>query len=200
MKEAAAWPLPSLRQSFLSGALTRLIDPDAVLRGQIVNFVARGDFGLASGSQPDGSFERWWFSEPLPPEEVAFEADVFLLTKAKASQLREWRQGPPKTEAGPAETPHLKQGPKPGPGSGPTPTPNPSATVTTLRVSGAVPPESWNRLGTRMIPKLRAGDGVRVEVEFSVDVNSESAQHMETELAQILADLGLSEQVRLERS
>ncbi len=200
LKEAAAWPLPSLRQSFLSGALTRLIDPDAVLRGQIVDFVARGDFGLASGSQPDGSFERWWFSEPLPPEEVAFEADVFLLTKAKATQLKEWRQSPAKTEPGPTRTRQPEPGPKPGPGSGPTPTPNPSATVTTLRVSGAVPPEYWNRLGTKLIPKLRAGDGVRVEVEFSVKVNSESAQNMESELTQILADLGLSEQVRLERS
>ena len=47
-KETGAWPLTSLRQSFLNGALTRLIDPDAVLRRQIVAFVSSGDFGLAS--------------------------------------------------------------------------------------------------------------------------------------------------------
>ena len=63
--EAATWPLPSLRQSFLTGALTRLIDPDAILRRQIVDFVSRGDFGLGSGAKPDGGFERLWYREPV---------------------------------------------------------------------------------------------------------------------------------------
>jgi Protein of unknown function (DUF499) len=47
LKESRAWPLASLRQSFLNGALTRLLDPDIVLRGKLVEFVERGDFGLA---------------------------------------------------------------------------------------------------------------------------------------------------------
>jgi hypothetical protein len=45
--DSCAWPLTSLRQSFLSGALTRLIDPDTILRRKILEFVERGDFGLA---------------------------------------------------------------------------------------------------------------------------------------------------------
>ena len=48
LKESGAWPLASLRQSFLNGSLTRLLDPDTILRGKIVEFVSRGDFGLAS--------------------------------------------------------------------------------------------------------------------------------------------------------
>ena len=36
LKKTGEWPLTSLRQSFLNGALTRLIDPDAVLRRQIM--------------------------------------------------------------------------------------------------------------------------------------------------------------------
>lgn len=79
--------MSSLRQSFLNGALTRLLDPDGVLRTKIVEFVGRGDFGLASGPKPDGTYTRLWFNKPLPTEEVAFEADVFLLTKARASSL-----------------------------------------------------------------------------------------------------------------
>ena len=51
LKESGAWPLASLRQSFLNGSLTRLVDPDAVLRSKIVEFVGRGDFGLASGQK-----------------------------------------------------------------------------------------------------------------------------------------------------
>ena len=39
LKEAGAWPLASLRQSFLNGSLTRLVDPDAILKAKIVEFV-----------------------------------------------------------------------------------------------------------------------------------------------------------------
>ena len=34
-KESGAWPLASLRQSFLNGALTRLLDPDGVLKTKL---------------------------------------------------------------------------------------------------------------------------------------------------------------------
>jgi len=51
LKEAGAWPLTSLRQSFLNGTLTRLIEPDSVLRRKIIEFVEHGDFGLASGTK-----------------------------------------------------------------------------------------------------------------------------------------------------
>ncbi|HIQ21756.1 MAG TPA: ATP-binding protein, partial [Planctomycetes bacterium] len=88
LKDTGAWPLASLRQSFLNGALTRLLDPDTVLRGKIVEFVGRGDFGLASGPKPDGTYERVWFNELVPSDEVAFEPGVFLLKKDKAEALK----------------------------------------------------------------------------------------------------------------
>ena len=34
LKESGAWPLASLRQSFLNGSLTRLVDPDAILKAK----------------------------------------------------------------------------------------------------------------------------------------------------------------------
>ena len=34
LKDSGAWPLASLRQSFLNGSLTRLVDPDAILKIQ----------------------------------------------------------------------------------------------------------------------------------------------------------------------
>jgi hypothetical protein len=52
--------LGSLRQSFLNGTLTRMIDPDNVLRRKVLEFVERGDFGLASGPKADGNYERSW--------------------------------------------------------------------------------------------------------------------------------------------
>lgn len=66
--------LASLRQSVLNGSLTRLLDPDAVLRSKIVEFTGRGDFGLASDQKTDGTFERVWFQEPVTADEVAFES------------------------------------------------------------------------------------------------------------------------------
>ena len=88
LKESAAWPLASLRQSFLNGSLTRLVDPDAILKVKIVEFVSRGDFGLASSRNLDGSYERVWFEELVAPDEVSFDAGVFLLRKDSAKALK----------------------------------------------------------------------------------------------------------------
>lgn len=66
-EESGAWPLGSLRQSFLNGSLTRLIDPDNVLRRKILEFVERGDFGLASGPKSGGCYERSWYAELVDP-------------------------------------------------------------------------------------------------------------------------------------
>jgi hypothetical protein len=87
LKESGAWPLTSLRQSFLNGALTRLPDPDTILRKRIGEFVEKGDFGLASGQSADG-YRRVWFHEWVGPDEISFEPNVFLLTKAKAHALK----------------------------------------------------------------------------------------------------------------
>lgn len=102
LKESGAWPLASLRQSFLNGSLTRLIDPDSVLRSRIVDFVSRGEFGLASGLKSDGGYERVLFNEYTDPADVTFESGVFLLLKNKAKSLKampESRSGTPEPES-----------------------------------------------------------------------------------------------------
>ncbi len=63
--------------------------PDAMLRSKVVDFVSRAEFGLASGPKSDGSYERLWFDELMPAEDVAFDAGVFLLTKASVKVHRE---------------------------------------------------------------------------------------------------------------
>ncbi len=200
-KDIGAWPLTSLRQSFLNGALTRLMDPDMVLRGRVVDFVGRGDFGLASGDKGGGQYERVWYKEPVYAEEVAFEADVFLLTKAKAEQLRATGTLPPPQ---PAPTSGQESGSgfvlEPSPG---TPSAEGSASAgkeTLLRLVGNVPPGLWNRLGTKLLPKLRSGENLDVTVECSVTVDAALANNFETELRQILTDLGMIEHVQIERS
>ena len=293
---SGAWPLASLRQSFLNGSLTRLLDPDATLRAKIVEFVERGDFGLASGRHPDGdeayghrvlrpyelqsgrhpdgggAYGRTWFNEPVPAEEITFDSGVFLLRKDKAAALKAG-VGPgmgtkpgsgtglepgagtgtepdvgmglgagtePATGSRPEPFPHPSPepgvGPTPGwgfgsgsalgvgavpdsgfvpapePGAGPAPTPGLGATAgqnsepesalpssaaaaRTIRVSGDVPPEVWNRLGRTLLPKLRGGAELTLGVEFSATVEGDRADGLVADLKQILADLGLSEKM-----
>src|SRR5262249_51756914 len=158
----------SLRQSFLNGSLTRLVDPDFTLKSKVVEFVTRGDFGLASGKKPDGAYERTWFKEEVPPDEVAFEADVFLLRKATAEALRAGQRATPAPTPEPEPSPPTAPIPEPGP----APPPGPSTSTRTLCVSGSVPAEVWNRLGTKILPKLRSGSDLKIGLEFSVTVSA----------------------------
>jgi hypothetical protein len=170
------------------------VDPDAILKSKIVEFVSRGDLGLASGRKPDGSYERVWFEELVAPDEVAFDAGVFLLRKGSAKAL--------KTGIPPEPGPSLQPGPgpitPPEPPLAPGPEPAPGATTKTLRLVGTVPPEVWNRLGTKILPKLRSGSDLRIGLEFTVTVKADTAGSLAVELQQILQELGLGEVVRVE--
>lgn len=197
LKDSGAWPLTSLRQSFLNGSLTRLVDPDAILRNKIVAFVERGDFGLASGQKIDGSYDHIWYRELIAPEEVAFESGVFLLTKDKAESLKE--RGILKTEQTLPETSSQQeeiQQPYTEEKSGTVTT----DAIKTLRLVGTIPPELWNRLGTKVLPKLRIGTELQIGVNFKVSLKADAARSVRDELNQILDDLGLTGKVIIEES
>jgi hypothetical protein len=196
LKDSGAWPLASLRQSFLNGSLTRLVDPDAILKSKIVEFVTRGDLGLASGKKTDGSYERIWFQGMVASDEVAFEAGVFLLRKATAEALRAGQPATPAPTPGP--DPGATTTPTPEPGPMPGPEPEPTASTRTLRLVGTVPPEVWNRLGTKILPKLRSGSDLKIGLQFSVTVPGDSATGLAAELRQILQELGLADAVKVE--
>ena len=199
-KESGAWPLTSLRQSFLNGSLTRLVDPDAALRRKIVEFVESGSFGLASGSTPDGHYESMWYAEPVGIEEIAFEPSVFLLTRIRSDELRTSavREPTPPPIVPRSPPPDPDQKPDSGKQSG-TDTPT-VATPTRLRVSGSIPPELWNRLGTKVIPRLRSGDGLATTVEFTVEVANTAADALEADLLRVFAELGLDDRFVIKRS
>src|SRR3990172_12122994 len=129
------------------------------MKSKIVEFVSRGDFGLASGRKPDGSYERVWFEELVAADEVAFDAGVFLLRKDSAKALKSG--APPESVPGPSPQPGPEPITAPEPSLAPGPEPAPDATTKTLRLVGTVPPEVWNRLGTKILPKLRTGSDLR---------------------------------------
>ncbi len=186
LKVAGAWPLTGLRQSFLDGSLTRLLDPDRALRTKIPEWVESGEFGFASGPR-EGGYDRVWFAEPVAPEDVSFEPGVFLLTKTKAQELKRGPEiGPEPVPPGPQPVPPIEPGvPGTEPGR------EPGSQFVTLRIAGAVPPEQWNRLGTRLISKLRQGSALTLNVTFSATVDRAQAASLNADLKQALADLGL---------
>ena len=195
--ESGAWPLGSLRQSFLNGSLTRLLDPDQVLRQKITEFVERGDFGLASGAQGQGNFTRVWYRETPAQDEVTFDSNTFLITRNAA----ELAQAPPEEkvpepEPGRPEQPTPAPGPAPAPPGGQQPMPMPQKA--TLRLKGTVPPESWNMMGIRILTKLQAGAGLNLAVDLSVEVDSDKLPSLRADILQALADLKLEDQVRIE--
>lgn len=197
-KDAGAWPLTSLRQSFLNGALTRLMDPDSVLRRRIVEFVAEGEFGLASGEKGEGEFERVWFKEQVARDEVAYEPGVFLLTRATAQRLRAPADVAKPTEPDVSPSGEATKSSALGTGQGNSEAPVETSRKATVEVRGTVPPELWNRLGTKILPKLRSGDDLRVSVEMSANIAASHVQNLRFELRQALGDLGLQDHVSVE--
>jgi hypothetical protein len=63
-----------------------------------------------------------------------------------------------------------------------------------------VPPEVWNRLGTKVIPKLKSGAGLTVGVEFTVSLNGDLAISTAADLHRIVHDLGLAGRLKIEQT
>lgn len=197
LQSVGAWPLASLRQSFLNGALTRLVDPDSTLKAKIIEFVGNADFGLAWGKEAGGSYDRLYFNEMISPDEVAFESGVFLLKKTVAEKLKSGgtEEEPPSPPAPEPPTPTGEGEVTSPPEDGET---RPVMQTRVLRIDGTIPPELWNRLGTKILPKLRSGSDLKVGVEFAVTLDAARATALAQELKQVLEELGLSNSVRVE--
>jgi hypothetical protein len=203
-KKSGAWPISAFRQAFLNGTMERLLEPDTYITNKLPEFVKNGDFGYASGAQGNGYSRVWFKPDELPLTEISFDSDVYLLLPKVAQELKagasphvtvvtdkaaEGEAGAPEsTPGGPLFTPPTKPG-EPG-----TAKP-PQRTVT---VQGPIPTEVWNKLGRTLIPKLKAGSELSVELKVSVQVDSDAVQGFRQELLQVLRDLNLAEVVKVE--
>lgn len=206
-RESGAWPLTGLRQSFLSGALTRLLDTDRVLQQKIPAFVQERQFGLASQINDDGRYERLWYGDLVASEEVAFEDDVYLLTRKKAEEAQTPETAPPEPESpesdeAPPKPPKSDED-SPTPPTPPdeeprTPEPSPATRATTVRLVGSVPSESWNRIGTSLVTTMRSrGKALRARIELTATVPGAEADAVESELRRQLNDLKLDDSLHL---
>jgi Protein of unknown function (DUF499) len=192
-KASGAWPIKSLRQAFLDGSLERLINPDEYLKRKVPEFVAHGDFGLASGDQPGGGYQRVWFNEPISPDEVSFDADVYLLRKEKAKALLAGTGVD--QPSGPTPEPTRGDGIAESISEEPTKV---AAGKKTIVLTGAIPPELWNKVGIRLIPKLRSNAQPVLGVNFSIEIQSGQTTSILREIQYALADLELTEKIKIE--
>jgi len=192
-----------LRQAFLNGTMERVLEPDTYIRNKLPEFVLRGDFGYASGATGTG-YTRIWFKELMPQEEISFDSDVYLLLPKLAQELKEGGSKPVVTEPPPEATPIGLEGTPGGPLFTPPATteePGPAIPVSprrTVTIRGEIPTEVWNRLGRTLIPKLKSGTDLVVELKVTVQVDGDTAQGFQQELMQILRDLNLADTVKVE--
>jgi hypothetical protein len=198
--QTGAWPLSGLRQSFLDGSLTRLLDPDHLLRSRILEWVEAGEFGLASGARPDGGYVRVWYNRFVEPTEVTFDADVYLLKRAVAATLH--ASSAPHAESAVEPAYHA-----PAPIRAETLPENPSGQAISVTVGfgpvrimihGDIPPEQWNRLGTRLIPRLRAAGPVTASITLCCEIVEPAATaNLTLEVQRTLQDLGLADHLKI---
>ncbi|MGH7233041.1 MAG: hypothetical protein ACREJU_17040, partial [Nitrospiraceae bacterium] len=135
-----------------------------------------------------------WYQELLPSEEVTFDADVYLLLKARAKALKKGGEADTAKAGGDekASQPLVEEF-------------QPSKTTAssesshrTICLSGAIPSEVWNRLGTKLIPKLKTGANLQIGLTFKIDVEYQTAPSMEKDIKQVLDDLGLTDKIRID--
>ena len=89
---------------------------------------------------------------------------------AKAEQLLAPKPKEAEPEPERDETPVPTPDPAPTPPGGQQATPMPQKV--TLQIRGTVPYESWNTLGTRILPKIRSGEALNLSVDLSVQVDA----------------------------
>ena len=67
----------------------------------------------------------------------------------------------------------------------------------TLRISGEIPTEVWNRLGRTLLPKLKTAGELHLMIDASIEIESDS-NGLRQEVEQILRDLNLFDKVKLD--
>lgn len=94
--------------------------------------------------------------------------------------------------------------PEPDPQQEPEPTPDltpdPAPGKVRLCVSGSIPPEVWSRFGTKVLPKLKAGEDLAINVSLSADIAPETAAALQNDLAQVLKDLDIDQSASVDSS
>lgn len=206
--DKGAWPLKSLRQCFLDGSLTRLADPDAVLKSKIHDFVYKGDAGLISSSSADGSGYHLWFKEDIDPSEIMFVSEVSLVMAKKVDLYKPKDEPGPQPDPGGGVTPPEQEGDGLGTGtdSGTGSTsgqgqndPRPELPrIETIKLSGELPFELWNKFSRSVLTKLNASsNGIIIKIDIKAETESNRSESIKRELSIGIQEVNLDEKIKI---
>lgn len=203
--EQGAWPLKSLRQCFLDGSLTRLADPDAVLKGKIHDFVTKGDAGLISASNADGSGHHLWFKEELDPSEIMFVSEVSLVLAKKVYIYKSKDEPSPKPDPGEVgvdptpDDPQNGTGTGSGTGTGRTKDdPQPDLPhLNTVKLRGELPYELWNKFSRSVLTKLKANCcSLVLHVEITAEIDRIQSEIIVNDIQCGIEELNLGDKIK----
>jgi hypothetical protein len=193
LKEYGTWPLVSLKAAFFQGHFTRLEKADEALRTTISRSVNQGLLGLASGKDAT-QFDRVWFKEPVELADITFDFDTYLLTKPKATALKQAPSHPSAPPAGPPQTAQLScevttsVTPAESPPSAPA-----APKVTAVLWEGELKREQWNLFSLKVLTRLAEADDLQIQVKVKAKLRE--AQTLD-QLNAALKELGIEDQFR----
>jgi hypothetical protein len=67
-----------------------------------------------------------------------------------------------------------------------------------VRIAGEVPPEAWNRFGSKVLTKLRGGKDLETNVELTASFDGAASAQVVEDLKQAVADVGLEGRVSVD--
>jgi len=206
--EKGTWPLKSLRQSFLDGSLTRLVDPDAVLKSKIHDFVYKGDAGLISRSNADSSGFHLWFKEDLDPSEIMFVSEVCLVMASKVYLYKPKEEPFPQPDFGNGiKAPELDEdgiriGTSNGKGSvtgqEESDFQHEQPCIEIIKLNGELPYELWNKFSRSILTKLNASSNTLViKIEIKAETDSVRFENIKNEVISGMQEMNLEDKIKI---
>lgn len=189
------WTTRAFRDAvYASPVFPRLARPEA-LRDTIVRGVREGLFGYAV--KRGDEYVQVAFREELGVDDVEFSDGVVLVAQSLAEQLKE-AQPTPET---PVPVPQPTR-PEPAPTGGGTTTPMPLFTgdkVAAISWQGEVPAQKWTTFYTKVLSRLVSDGGLKLRVEFEARPAQGIHAERAGELRQNLRELGMAEDLEVEK-
>jgi hypothetical protein len=206
------WSTKAIRDAFFASPLfPRLLNGEAI-KETIARGVANGLLAYV-GKAGDGSYQPFHYNSALGAGEVEISDDTFVITRETAEaylEKRDMSEAPVTGSEGlgksyiPAEDPAVKPGFNNGAGGTGVPGPDdgvdtPLSGAAALSWSGELPAQKWMNFYTKVLSKFATGKGLtlRVSIEVRPDEGLSSHKIEDTKLA--LLELGLSDDVRVDR-
>jgi hypothetical protein len=196
------WSTKSVRDAFYaSPKFPRLLNPDA-----IKNTISKGlDAGVIAYVGKTGTgYEPFVYRKSMLPSEIEIGDDVFIITK-EAAEKYVAAQSQPEPAKAQQETQMLPGGPssdivKDGPPAAPAPAANEPATeVPGFTWAGLVPYQKWSNLYMKVLSKFASPGALTIHVSVDVRPKDGVSKAKIDEVKVALRELGLDENVKLER-